>query len=41
VRVEPIFFESPQAFREWLAANHETAAEVVVGFTSVARAAPA
>jgi uncharacterized protein YdeI (YjbR/CyaY-like superfamily) len=29
---EPIFFDGPEAFREWLAANHETASEVVVGF---------
>jgi len=29
---EPIFFESPLAFREWLEANHDTAAEVHVGF---------
>jgi uncharacterized protein YdeI (YjbR/CyaY-like superfamily) len=30
--MEPIFFESPAAFREWLEANHETASEVLVGF---------
>jgi uncharacterized protein YdeI (YjbR/CyaY-like superfamily) len=29
---EPIFFDGPEGFREWLAANHETASEVVVGF---------
>ena len=28
---EPIFFESPDAFRSWLKAHHATAAEVVVG----------
>ncbi len=30
--MDPIYFESPHAFREWLAANHEAAAEVLVGF---------
>jgi uncharacterized protein YdeI (YjbR/CyaY-like superfamily) len=30
--MEPIFFDSPAAFREWLEANHESAAEVWVGF---------
>jgi uncharacterized protein YdeI (YjbR/CyaY-like superfamily) len=29
---EPIFFESPQAFYEWLEEHHETASEVYVGF---------
>jgi uncharacterized protein YdeI (YjbR/CyaY-like superfamily) len=33
--MEPIFFESPAAFREWLEANHATAAEVWVGFYKV------
>jgi uncharacterized protein YdeI (YjbR/CyaY-like superfamily) len=28
----PIYFESPQAFYEWLEENHETEAEVYVGF---------
>ena len=28
----PIFFESPQKFYDWLEENHETAAEVYVGF---------
>lgn len=28
---EPIFFESPEALRRWLEANHETAAELWVG----------
>jgi uncharacterized protein YdeI (YjbR/CyaY-like superfamily) len=30
--MEPIFFESAQAFRDWLEANHETATEIVVGY---------
>jgi len=30
--MEPIFFDSPQAFRAWLEANHATANEVWVGF---------
>jgi uncharacterized protein YdeI (YjbR/CyaY-like superfamily) len=29
---KPIFFESPQKFYDWLEENHETAAEVYVGF---------
>jgi uncharacterized protein YdeI (YjbR/CyaY-like superfamily) len=29
---EPIFFESPQAFYDWLEAHHETATEVYVGY---------
>jgi uncharacterized protein YdeI (YjbR/CyaY-like superfamily) len=29
---KPIFFESPQEFYDWLEENHETAAEVYVGF---------
>jgi uncharacterized protein YdeI (YjbR/CyaY-like superfamily) len=29
---EPIFFESPQAFYEWLEEHHETEDEVYVGF---------
>jgi uncharacterized protein YdeI (YjbR/CyaY-like superfamily) len=33
--MEPIFFESPAAFREWLEANHESAAEVWVGLYKV------
>ncbi|MBA4012599.1 MAG: bacteriocin-protection protein [Phenylobacterium sp.] len=28
----PTFFETPQAFRAWLEANHQTAAELSVGF---------
>ena len=33
--VEPTFFESPEGFRAWLAANHDTADEVFVGFHKV------
>ncbi|MDQ3721211.1 MAG: YdeI/OmpD-associated family protein [Actinomycetota bacterium] len=29
---EPIFFDGPEGFREWLEANHERATEVSVGF---------
>ena len=29
---EPIYFESPQAFYDWLEEHHETEAEVYVGF---------
>ncbi len=29
---EPIFFDSPAAFRAWLEEHHETAAEVFVGY---------
>ena len=29
---DPIFFESPQAFYDWLEANHATKTEVQVGF---------
>jgi len=29
---DAIYFESPAAFRRWLAANHDTAPELVVGF---------
>lgn len=30
--MEPTFFATPQAFRAWLEANHETATELSVGF---------
>lgn len=33
--MEPIFFESPAEFRAWLEANHDSAAEVWVGFYKV------
>ena len=29
---KPIFFDSPQAFYDWLEEHHETEAEVHVGF---------
>jgi len=29
---DAVYFESPAAFRRWLAANHDTAPELVVGF---------
>jgi len=31
-RVEPRFFASPDAFRAWLEANHDSETEVMVGF---------
>lgn len=31
-RIDAVYFESPAAFRRWLAANHETATEITVGF---------
>ncbi len=30
--MDPIFFESPEAFRRWLARHHKRAPEVLVGF---------
>ena len=30
--MDPTFFATPQAFRAWLEANHETATELSVGF---------
>ncbi len=30
--MDPIFFETPEEFRAWLAENHATAAQLVVGF---------
>ena len=30
--MEPIFFPTPEQFRAWLEANHQTADEVLVGF---------
>ena len=29
---EPIFFDSPEAFRAWLEENHASAGEVSVGY---------
>lgn len=37
---EPIYFDSPQAFRAWLAAHAATAAELVVGFHKVGSGVP-
>jgi uncharacterized protein YdeI (YjbR/CyaY-like superfamily) len=34
-RTEAVFFETQEAFREWLWANHETQAELLVGFYKV------
>lgn len=34
-RTEPVFFETQEAFREWLWANHETQTELLVGFHKV------
>jgi len=36
--MEPVYFESPAAFRSWLEAHHETATELWVGFYKKARA---
>lgn len=33
--MEPIFFDSPAAFRDWLEANHDSTAEVWVGLYKV------
>ncbi len=33
--MEPIFFETPALFREWLAKNHAAAKELLVGFYKV------
>jgi len=38
--VEPIFFPSQAEFREWLEQNHETAAELIVGFYKVKTGKP-
>jgi uncharacterized protein YdeI (YjbR/CyaY-like superfamily) len=37
---EPEFFDSPEAFRSWLEANHATAAEKLVGFYKKAAGRP-
>lgn len=34
---EPVFLDSPAAFRAWLAEHHATAAELLVGFLKVRR----
>jgi uncharacterized protein YdeI (YjbR/CyaY-like superfamily) len=38
--VEPIYFESPAAFRSWLEAHHETKTELLVGFHRKATGRP-
>jgi uncharacterized protein YdeI (YjbR/CyaY-like superfamily) len=38
--MDPIFFDSPAAFRDWLAANHASAKEVLVGYHKVHTARP-
>lgn len=38
--MEPIFFENPQQFRDWLEHNHDTAREVLVGYRKVATKLP-
>ena len=38
--MEPIFFESAAQFREWLAAHHASATEVLVGFHKKATGRP-
>jgi uncharacterized protein YdeI (YjbR/CyaY-like superfamily) len=40
VATEPVFFESPAAFRAWLEEHHETAAEVWVGYYKKATGKP-
>ena len=35
--MEPTFFETPAAWRKWLAKNHATAKEILVGFHKVGR----
>ena len=37
---EPVFFDSPAAWREWLAEHHADAAEVVVGYHKKATGRP-
>ena len=36
----PIFFAKPSDFRKWLAKNHETAGEILVGFYKVGSGKP-
>ena len=38
--MKPIFFSDQTAFRKWLEANHETEAEVLVGYYKVATGKP-
>lgn len=37
---EPVWFDSPDAFRAWLERNHETATELLVGFHKVGTGRP-
>ena len=39
-RLKPIFFGSPHEFRDWLEANHESEAEVYVGYWKKATGKP-
>ena len=39
-RINPIFFESADQFRAWLAAHHATETEVQVGFHKKATGKP-
>ena len=38
--MEPKFFKSPSEFRKWLAANHDKAGELLVGFYKVGSGRP-
>ncbi len=38
--MEPVFFSKPSAFRKWLAKNHATKTELVVGFHKVGSGKP-
>ena len=38
--MDVVFFATPEAFRAWLEANHETATELVVGFHKAATGRP-
>jgi uncharacterized protein YdeI (YjbR/CyaY-like superfamily) len=40
VATEPVFFESPAAFRAWLEEHHETAREVTIGYHKKASGKP-
>ncbi|MCW2905144.1 MAG: bacteriocin-protection protein [Streptosporangiaceae bacterium] len=37
---EPVFFATPADWRDWLAANHATAGELIVGFWKVGSSRP-
>jgi uncharacterized protein YdeI (YjbR/CyaY-like superfamily) len=39
-RVEPLFFDSPQAFGDWLEKHHDTETEVLVGFWKASTGRP-